>query len=604
MMGLGCPIKKAPHRTNRNPAPLDFFTNGAIYPPKEPRMPTIRRLSDATVNRIAAGEVLERPASAVKELVENALDAGATRIRVDIAHGGKSLIRVSDNGGGIARDDLPLALERHATSKLDEADIFDIRHLGFRGEALASIASVARVILTSRTAQGEGWAIQAEGGRVAEPRPAATGPGTTVEVRDLFYATPARLKFLHADASETQAIGETLRRLAMAAPSVGFELVEVSDGARTMFKAPAETGDLLEQGRARAAKILGQETLGRCIRVAAEREGLSLSGWIGLPEQARGSSNAQYLFVNGRSVKDKTLTGALRAAYQDLLPSGKHPIAILFLASAPTAVDVNVHPTKAEVRFKDNGLVRGLIVGALRTALAEQGHHSAHGFVPSGALGPAQEGLSPWRPTIGGVRGPSWAALENARVLMAPAEGMQADPDALHQPTGAEVWATVGPYALVAHGGARSAVDLRAARGWRAQQALQHEPHAPHTLPLPEVVTLDGPNAALHAQRAAELTAWGFSAEAFGAGAVLLRAVPACAAAADPRKVFAAALESGEAQRATAIATAIADTTPLPHDIQALCTLATDPVHAGVRFEGTPIVAPLTEDTLRALFVR
>jgi DNA mismatch repair protein MutL len=568
-------------------------------------MPTIRRLSDATINRIAAGEVLERPASAVKELVENALDAGATRIRIDIAHGGKSLIRITDNGGGIAHDDLPLALERHATSKLDEDDIFDIRHLGFRGEALASIGSVARLRITSRTADGDGWSIEAEGGRVSPPRPAGATQGTVVEVRDLFYATPARLKFLHGDTAETQAIADTVRRLAMAAPGVGFELQEVSDGARALFRAPAETGDLLEQGRARVAKILGQETLGHCIRVHAQREGLALEGWIGTPEHTRGSTSAQYLFVNGRSVRDKTLNGALRAAYQDMLPPGKHPIAVLFLTSAPGAVDVNVHPTKAEVRFKDSGLVRGLIVGALRAALAEQGHHTLHGFTPT----PQQDvvpGLSGWRPTHGGQRGPSWAALENARVLMAP--GQDLGSGGVQPTSGVPTfeWTAIGRFALAHTPDGLYAVDMGQARAWMAVAGLHATPVPSHPLLLPDVTTLDSTAATTLAAHGPALAALGFGIEPFGTGAVLLRAVPQPAAGADARTVLAAALgqHASHADRVVAIAQAIARSTPAGHNADAVIQAVLGGADAPPTHLGQPLAVALSEEALARLFAR
>jgi DNA mismatch repair protein MutL len=568
-------------------------------------MATIRRLSDATINRIAAGEVLERPASAVKELVENALDAGATRVRIDIVHGGKSLLRVTDNGKGIAPDDLPLALERHATSKLDEEDIFDIRHLGFRGEALASIGSVARLRITSRTPDGEGWSIETEGGRVSPLKPAATVQGTTVEVRDLFYATPARLKFLHGDTAETQAIADTVRRLAMAAPGVGFELHEVSDGARALFRAPAETGDLLEQGRARVAKILGQETLGHCIRVEAKREGLALHGWVGTPDHARGSSSAQYLFVNGRSVRDKTLTGALRAAYQDMLPPGKHPIAVLFLTSAPGAVDVNVHPTKAEVRFKDGGLVRGLVVGALRAALAEHGHHTLHGFTQP----TPQEGTptpSGWRPTNGPQRTPSWAALENARVLMAPGQAGMEQREPQTEVGTSTPWTAIGRFALAHTPQGLHAVDLEAARAWMALEALRAPHTPPHTLLLPDVTTLEAVQAATLVAQADTLAEMGFVIEPFGSGAVLLRGVPQAATAAEPKAVLAVALahHPTQADRVVAIAQAIARTTPLKHKVDTLLDTVLGNPGGPPTFQEHPVVVAVTEATVARLFTR
>ncbi|MEM9735934.1 MAG: DNA mismatch repair endonuclease MutL, partial [Pseudomonadota bacterium] len=347
----------------------------------------IRRLSDATANRIAAGEVVERPASAVKELVENALDAGATRIDIAIADGGKSLIRIEDNGYGIPADELPLALERHATSKIDGSDLMAIHSFGFRGEALPSIGSVARMSVISR-ANSEAWQVDVRGGEVSPPRPAARGPGTTVEVRDLFSATPARLKFLRSDRSEIQAIQDVTRRLALAEPGVSFTLRNVSGGGegRVLLRAEGQTGELFGARLARIRQLLGAEFSSNCIEIDAEREGIRLTGHAGLPTFSRGAAVAQFFFVNGRPVRDKQLTGALRAAYQDVLSRDRHPVAVLFLDCPAARVDVNVHPAKAEVRFREAGVVRGLIVSALRHGLAEAGHR-ANTVLSGAALG-------------------------------------------------------------------------------------------------------------------------------------------------------------------------------------------------------------------------
>src|SRR5882757_4191568 len=308
----------------------------------------VRQLTAGMVNRIAAGEVVERPASVVKELVENALDAGATRIEVLTDGGGRRLIRVSDDGSGMTRADLALAVERHATSKLPDDDLLDIRTLGFRGEALPSIGAVARLTITTRHAQEpHAWAITVDGGHKGEVKPAALGEGTRVEVRDLFYATPARLKFLKTDRTEGEAIREVVRRLAMSRPDMAFTLAGEERGPVTWAAAlPGPTGRL-----ARLADVLGAEF--------------------------RANAVGQYLFVNGRPVRDKLLIGVVRGAYADYLPRDRHPIVALFVTLDPREVDVNVHPAKAEVRFRDPQLIRGLLIRSLQEALAREGQRAA-----------------------------------------------------------------------------------------------------------------------------------------------------------------------------------------------------------------------------------
>ena len=303
-----------------------------LNPQISEKRPVIRQLDDAAINRIAAGEVVERPASAVKELIENAIDAGARRIEVDVAQGGKTLIRVRDDGCGMAPGDLPLALSRHATSKIDGTDLLDIHTFGFRGEALPSLGAVGRLSITSRAAGDEGAKIEVTGGVVSPVRPAALNGGTIVELRDIFFATPARLKFMRSDRAEAQAIGDVVKRLAMAEPFVGFVLRDVSDGraGREVFRADAEQGELWGALNARLARVLGREFSDNALKIEAEREGLMLTGYAALPTYSRGSSLAQYLFVNGRPVKDKMLYGALRAAYFDFLSCDRHPAAALF----------------------------------------------------------------------------------------------------------------------------------------------------------------------------------------------------------------------------------------------------------------------------------
>ncbi|MGI3166743.1 DNA mismatch repair endonuclease MutL [Pseudooceanicola sp. 200-1SW] len=371
--------------------------------------PVIRQLDDAAINRIAAGEVVERPASAVKELVENALDAGASRIDITVADGGKTLIRVADDGCGIPPEALPLALSRHATSKIDGTDLLNIHSFGFRGEALPSLGAVGRLTLTSRAKGHDAAELKVSGGQMSQVRPAALNKGTVVELRDLFYATPARLKFLRTDRAEMQAVSDVVKRLAMAEPHVGFTLRDASGAsgkggeARVTFRADPETGDLFDALHGRLAAILGREFAENALRIDATREGLRMTGYAALPTYSRGAAVAQFLFVNGRPVKDKLLTGALRAAYFDFLSRDRHPAAALFIDCDPHLVDVNVHPAKSEVRFRDPGTARGLIVSGLRHALAEAGHRASTtvagatlgAFRPEpaslGALGPRPE---------------------------------------------------------------------------------------------------------------------------------------------------------------------------------------------------------------------
>ncbi|EKE43462.1 DNA mismatch repair protein MutL [Oceaniovalibus guishaninsula JLT2003] len=340
----------------------------------------IRQLDEAAINRIAAGEVVERPASAVKELVENALDAGAGQIDVAFADGGKTLIRVTDDGCGIAGPDLPVALSRHATSKIDGSDLLAISTFGFRGEALPSLAAVGRLTVTSRARGGDGACLHVAGGQMAEVRPAALTRGTVVELRDLFYATPARLKFLRTDRAEAQAIADVVRRLAMACPAVGFGLRDVTGGGdgRTILRVEAEAGDAHAALKARLAAILGRDFAQDALPIEAERDGLALAGFAALPTYSRGSATQQHVFVNGRPVRDRLLTGALRAAYHDTLPRDRHPAAALFVECDPHRVDQNVHPAKTEVRFREPAAVRALIVSALRQVLADAGHRASH----------------------------------------------------------------------------------------------------------------------------------------------------------------------------------------------------------------------------------
>ena len=336
----------------------------------------IRILPSTLVNQIAAGEVVERPASVIKELVENAIDAGATSVEVTLVDGGKSLMIVSDNGKGMSPDELELAVERHATSKLPDDNLFNINFLGFRGEALPSISSVARLSIISRTKDADSaWKIEVNGGEKSKPVPASHPFGTRIEVRDLFYATPARLKFLKASTSETNACVDILTRIAMANPHISFYL---KDGDKKKLSLNAEQGELFDARLKRLSDVMGKEFGENSVLIDAFRENLHISGYVSLPTLNKANSLSQYLFVNNRPVRDKLLLGAIKGAYMDVLASNRYPMCALFFDIDPAYVDVNVHPAKAEVRFYDNALVRGLLVSAIRNALTVESRRSSN----------------------------------------------------------------------------------------------------------------------------------------------------------------------------------------------------------------------------------
>ena len=342
---------------------------------KGTRTMSIRLLPSNLVNQIAAGEVIERPASAVKELVENALDAGATRIEVTLKAGGKTLIAVEDNGKGMDAEDLALAVERHATSKLPSDDLFNVQFLGFRGEALPSIASVAKMKITTRQESAEnGWELEIKGGAKGEVRPCSRARGTRIEVRDLFFATPARLKFLKADSAEAGACADIISRIALANPEVAFYLYV---DEKKKIALPAANGDFFDARLRRAAEVMGREFSENALEVKGERDGMKLSGLVSLPTYNKANTLSQYLFVNNRPVRDKLLLGALNGAYAGVLENSRYPACALFLEVEPMYVDVNVHPAKAEVRFFDQQGVRSLLVGAVRSALLAGDKRSA-----------------------------------------------------------------------------------------------------------------------------------------------------------------------------------------------------------------------------------
>ncbi|MDZ4734933.1 MAG: DNA mismatch repair endonuclease MutL [Rhodospirillaceae bacterium] len=518
----------------------------------------IRLLPPALVNRIAAGEVVERPASAVKELVENAIDAGARRIEIVLREGGRSLIVVRDDGEGMTSDELALAIERHATSKLPDDDLVHIRTLGFRGEALPSIGAVSRLSITSRRrGSKEAWTVAVEGGARNPVVPAALGDGTRIEVRDLFFATPARLKFLKAPRTELGHAEEAIERLAMAHPGIAFVL---EDEARTLLRLEAADEGLLADPAAaqlkRLGDIMGREFADNAMPVMAEREELRLSGYAGLPTLNRANSAQQFLFVNGRPVRDRLLFGAVRGAYSDFLAGDRHPMLALFLDMPAEQVDMNVHPAKTEVRFRDPGLVRGLIVGALKHALAGAGHRAAT-TVAEMALGRARvEGQTgmPWQhqpqggrisPRLGERNAAAWAPLTGAPLTgdgrsaftgfdQPSARGMDSGPaEAAMQahPLGAARAQLHETYVVAQTADGIIIVDQHAAHERlvyeRMKEALAAKGVARQALLIPEVVELDEAAAERLAARAGELAELGLVLEAFGTGAVVVREVPA-----------------------------------------------------------------------------
>ena len=507
--------------------------------------PVIRQLDEATANRIAAGEVVERPASAVKELVENALDAGATRIDISIEDGGKRLIRVADDGCGMTPDDLPLAMSRHATSKIDGSDLLAINSFGFRGEALPSLGAVGRLTITSRAQGTDGAEITVAGGKAGAVRPAAGNRGTVVELRDLFFATPARLKFMRTERAETQAVADTVRRLAMAEPWVGFTLT--ADG-RDIFRADAEQGELFGALQARLSRVMGRDFIDNTIAIDAERDGLTLTGFAALPTYSRGAAVAQHLYVNGRPVRDKLLTGALRAGYMDVLTSGRHPAAVLYLTCDPQLVDVNVHPAKAEVRFRDPTAARGLVVSALRHGLANAGHR-ASSTVGDATLAAFQAEATPppnrsyqmdYRPSAGAIRSSFAAQAPTADPLPELDAGFAEAPSArfedvtpgpTHAPLGAARAQVHENYIIAQTEDGMVIIDQHAAHERLVYERLKSQADengiASQALLIPEIVELSEADAARILSIADELAALGLVIEPFGAGAVAVQEAPA-----------------------------------------------------------------------------
>jgi len=501
----------------------------------------VRQLSESIVNRIAAGEVVERPASVVKELVENALDAHARRIDVLTDGGGRRLIRVTDDGEGMTRADLELAVERHATSKLKGDDLLAIDTLGFRGEALPSVGAVARLAITTRHAsEPHAWTITVDAGAKSAVKPAALAQGTSVEVRDLFYATPARLKFLKTDRSEAEAVREVVRRLAMSRPDVAFTLAGEE-------RAPVTWGAAKDE-LPRLGDVLGPDFRANAVQVEAEREGVRVEGFAGLPTLSRANTLGQYLFVNGRPVRDKLLVGAVRGAYADYLPRDRHPLLALFVTLEAREVDVNVHPAKTEVRFRDGGMVRGLIVSALKEALARDAQRAAStgGSATIAAFRPvARRGFYDWRrsparpPGVVSARGAT--ALGIAEAAQAafevgePAADARVDSfepaaDLLDRPLGAARAQVHETYIVSQTCDGLVIVDQHAAHERivyeRMKAAIGETGVARQILLIPEIVEIDEADAARLVARGEDLARFGLLIESFGAGAVAVRETP------------------------------------------------------------------------------
>ena len=518
-------------------------------------MSIIRRLSSGTVNRIAAGEVVERPASVVKELVENALDARARSIAVAVEGGGLTRLLIEDDGCGMSAEELALAVERHATSKLPvgadgEDDLLHISTLGFRGEALPSIGSVARLALTTQADGSEDcWSLTVEGGDKSDVRPAPGRghSGTRVDVRDLFYATPARLKFMKSERAEANAIADIVRRQALSRPDVTFSLT--IDG-RSRLNVAAEMLEGADGQKARLADILGRDFGSNALEVDSEREGIAISGFASLPTFNRGSAMHQYLFVNGRPVRDKLLGGAVRGAYQDFLARDRHPVVALFIDAPSGLVDVNVHPAKTEVRFRDAALVRGLIVGALRHALAGSGHRASTTVSDyalgraraEGAMAGTQSGmLAGWgRSAYGSARPPETGPGLSARVE--PDYSTAHAPDSPDGPASAEPALADSPlgvaraqlhetYVVAQTADGMVIVDQHAAHERlvyeRMKTMMAGQGVARQALLVPEIIDLDEAEARRVLDRAEELAEMGLILEAFGAGAIAVREVPA-----------------------------------------------------------------------------
>ncbi len=505
-------------------------------------MSVIRRLSETTVNRIAAGEVIERPSSVVKELVENAIDAGATRIEIDVDGGGRNSISVSDDGAGMDATDLALSVERHATSKLPDDDLTEIGTLGFRGEALPSIGAVARLrIITRQRSSDSGLMISVEAGRVGAIGPAARNAGTTVEVSDLFFATPARLKFLKSERAENAAVADVVKRLAMARHGIAMTL---KFNARRNLACRAETGDDRDARLARLGAVLGSDFQQNAVPVDAERDGIRITGFAGLPTLNRANTQGEFLFVNGRPVRDRLLLGAVKGAYQGVLAPNRYPMVALFLELPAFAVDLNVHPTKAEVRFRDNKRVSGLVVSAIHRAIEEHGR-KASTTVSREALESLRPGNTPFQdhlftprrktwpfPSISPEQGQTGGLAPSGPVIdIEEADTQAGAADSTAYPLGAARGQLHDTYVVAQTEDGIVIVDQHAAHERlvleRMKAQMAREGVGRQVLLLPEVVELDEAAVGRLAARQGELAGMGLVLERFGPGAVVVRETPA-----------------------------------------------------------------------------
>lgn len=516
----------------------------------------VRLLPQNLINQIAAGEVVENPASAVKELVENAIDAKAKKIDVSIVDGGKSLIKIVDDGIGMSKDDLEMSVVRHATSKLENQNLTDIKFLGFRGEALPSIASVSRVsILSKQQGLDDAWELIVEGGEKKETRPVALNKGTKIEVRDLFFATPARLKFLKSDRAETSKIIDVLNRLAMANPQISFSL---DDGKKKRIKLNASQGELFQARLRRLSDIIGRDFKDNAIEINTSRENVKLTGYIGLPTYNRGNSLGQYLFVNNRPVRDKFFSGCLRAAYQDVISHNRYPVVALFLDVLPEELDVNVHPAKTEVRFTDQGNIRGLLIGGIKNALADAGHRAST-TVGVGLLGevkkqennynfqgnyklkqnretfnqllsanaPLSYELSEEQNMIEGIKGEVSARVDEPEIDKDTGEVIEGSDFPLGVARG-QIHET---YIISQTKDGLVVVDQHAAHERLVYESLKSQIQENNVksqlLLIPEIVELDNLRADMLDQKKDELIKFGLGLESFGESSVVIREVPA-----------------------------------------------------------------------------
>lgn len=546
----------------------------------------IRYLPETLINQIAAGEVLERPAAAVKELVENAIDARSTRIDVEIRDGGKSYICVADDGHGMSDEELMAALDRHATSKLPGNDLLNVDHLGFRGEALPSIAAVSRLKVTTKdAASGQAWSIQVEGGRKGDVQPASHPQGTKIEVRDLFFATPARLKFMKSERAEYSAVKDILFRLSMAWPEIAFTLTHNGKKVLNLYAGVDE--DLFAQSKSRMEDLLGREFIDNALPLEAERENIRIYGFAGLPTMNKATSQWQYLFVNGRPVRDKLIIGAVRGGYIDVLARDRHPMVAIFVDVPPEDVDVNVHPAKAEVRFKDPNLVRGLMVSAIRKALHEGGHQTAstvslaalrdlekqkamlieqvhaansnatsltqssaqpassNPLIPRGFYSPATQGASPsmHMPQQSGFAdyASAQSSYQSSLLQDAPsaraehhdhhAAQVEAEQSAEHFPLGAARTQLHENYIIAQNGDGLVIIDQHAAHERlvyeRFKAQIAEGGIETQGLLTPEIIEMDEGDIDRLMPFADELKKLGLDIEPFGAGAIAVRSIPA-----------------------------------------------------------------------------